>query len=78
VSNPSPTSEQVGRVVRALREARGDSQETVADAAEISRYYFSEIELGVRNPTLFVLACIARALDVELSEVIKRAEDLPR
>jgi transcriptional regulator with XRE-family HTH domain len=77
VSNPSPTSEQVGRVVRARREARGDSQETVADAAEISRYYFSEIELGVRNPTLFVLARIAQALDIELSDIIRQAETLP-
>jgi transcriptional regulator with XRE-family HTH domain len=77
VANPSPTAAQVGSVIRALREARSDSQETIADAADISRYYYSAIELGRRNPTLFVLACIARALEIELSELIGRAEKLP-
>jgi transcriptional regulator with XRE-family HTH domain len=76
VSSPSPTSAQVGRVVRALREARHESQETVAHAAQVSRYYYSEIELGERNPTLLVLARIAQALDTELSELIGRAEKL--
>lgn len=76
MSSPSPTPAQVGRVVRALREARHDTQETVAHAAELSRYYYSEIELGERNPTLLVLARIAQALDVELSDLIGQAERL--
>jgi transcriptional regulator with XRE-family HTH domain len=76
VSSLSPTPTQVGRVVRALREARHESQETVADGAEVSRYYYSSIELGERNPTLLVLARIAQALDTELSALISQAEAL--
>ncbi len=76
MSNPSPTPAQVGHVVRALREARHESQETVAHKAKVSRYYYSEIELGERNPTLLVLARIARALDTTLSDLIGRAEKL--
>ncbi|HEY6779463.1 MAG TPA: helix-turn-helix transcriptional regulator [Thermoleophilaceae bacterium] len=76
MSSPSPTPAQVGRVVRALREARHESQETVADAAQVSRYYYSSIELGERNPTLLVLARIAQALGTTLSSVISRAEML--
>ncbi len=76
MSSPSPTAAQVGRVVRALREARSDSQETIAHAAELSRYYYAGIELGERNPTLLVLARIARALDTELSDLISQAERL--
>jgi transcriptional regulator with XRE-family HTH domain len=76
VSSPSPTPAQVGRVVRALREARHESQETVAHEAKLSRFYYSEIELGTRNPTLLVLTRIALALDTELSDLIGRAEKL--
>jgi transcriptional regulator with XRE-family HTH domain len=42
----------------------------------VSRYYYSEIELGERNPTLLVLARIARALDTKLSDLIGQAEKL--
>lgn len=73
-TTPSPTSAQVGRVVRALREARGERQDAIAEHAQVSRYYYSCIENGERNPTLLVLARIAHALDVELSELIARAE----
>ncbi len=76
MSSPSPTPGQVGRVIRALREARGCSQGTIADHAEVSRYYYSSIELGERNPTLLVLARIAHALDVDLSDLIAQAEKL--
>ena len=76
MSSPSPTPDQVGRVIRALREARGHNQGTIAGHAAVSRYYYSCIELGERNPTLLVLARIAHALDVELSELIARAERL--
>lgn len=74
--SPSPTPAQVGRVIRTLRQARGHNQTTIADHAEISRYYYSCIELGERNPTLLVLARIAHALDMALSDLIAQAERL--
>ncbi|MEM6547442.1 MAG: helix-turn-helix transcriptional regulator [Pseudomonadota bacterium] len=46
------------------RRAKGYSQEGLAFACEIHRTYIAGVERGVRNPTVTVLAKIARALDI--------------
>ncbi|MEG3147279.1 helix-turn-helix transcriptional regulator [Sphingomonas sp. RT2P30] len=53
-----------GLNVKRLRKQAGVSQESFADTAEIARSYMSDIERGVRNPTLQVVARIAQALGV--------------
>jgi transcriptional regulator with XRE-family HTH domain len=57
--------QQFGRNVRRLREAKGWSQEDLAEYANLHRTYVSGIERGVRNPTLTVVARVASALDVK-------------
>lgn len=76
MTNPAqPTAAAFGQAVRALREERdGMSQERLADAASISVPYLSDIERGHRNPTVAVMARIAGALGVRLSELVARAE----
>ncbi len=71
---PQPTLEALGRAIRALREERQMTQVELADAAAISTQHLSPVECGQRNPTIAVLARIARALHVPLSELILRAE----
>ena len=61
---------QLGKRVRALREQRGISQETLADLAEIHRNYISQIEGGKRNLSFFNVVKIARALKVTPSKLI--------
>ena len=56
---------RLGRNVRALREARGWSQEEYADRAGIHRTYVSDIERGRRNPTITVVEKLAVPLEVE-------------
>jgi transcriptional regulator with XRE-family HTH domain len=51
---------QVGINVRRLREGRHLSQEKLAFEAELHRMYISGVERGVRNPTVTVVAKIAR------------------
>lgn len=51
-----------GLNVRRRREARGLSQEALAEVADIDRTYVSGIERGVRNPTLITVGKLARAL----------------
>ncbi len=63
-----------GRSVRSLRKQRGLSQEELAEACGLSRNYISDIERGVRNPGLLVLAGLARALGVSLGELIEEIE----
>lgn len=54
--------EVVARNVAELRRAAGLSQEELADRAEVDRTYVSQVERGLRNLTISVLARISRAL----------------
>jgi transcriptional regulator with XRE-family HTH domain len=57
--------EQLGRNVRSQREARGLSQEQLAFEAGMKRSYLSELERGLRNPSVRALGRLAAALEVE-------------
>lgn len=56
--------ELVARNVRLRRKAAGLSQEELADLADIDRTYVSQVERGLRNVTISVLARIAMALKI--------------
>jgi transcriptional regulator with XRE-family HTH domain len=62
---------QVGINVRRLREARHLSQEELAFEAELHRTYTSGVERGIRNPTVSVVAKIARALGVTPDQLLR-------
>ena len=55
----------LGRNVRNCRQARGMSQEQLALEAGMKRSYVSELERGLRNPTVRALGRLASALEVE-------------
>ncbi|HVO31272.1 MAG TPA: XRE family transcriptional regulator [bacterium] len=55
--------------VKQLREARGWTQAQMAKAAELPRATWAHLESGTANPTLHVLDCAARALQVSLEEL---------
>lgn len=63
-----------GRTVRSIRARRGMAQESLAEAAELSRNYISDIERGVRNPGLIALVRLARALRVDVAQLIGDAD----
>lgn len=48
------------------RNEKGLSQSKVANMAKISRTYYTSIELGYKNPSLFVAKRIANALEVDV------------
>jgi transcriptional regulator with XRE-family HTH domain len=52
----------LGENVRRARLAIGVSQEALADLAKIDRTYVSGVERGVRNPSVKILARLAKAL----------------
>ncbi|MCB0211934.1 MAG: helix-turn-helix transcriptional regulator [Anaerolineae bacterium] len=56
--------------LRVWREYRGLTQQQVADAAQISKPYLSQLESGQRNGTTEVMAAIAKALNVSLDDVV--------
>ncbi len=67
----------VARFPAILREARtekGLSQEALADQAGLHRTYISQIERGVKSPSLRSLEQITDALEMPLWVLLKRVE----
>jgi len=62
---------RVARRLRARREALGWSQARLAQVAGISRGYLIRLEAAEQDPTLTVLAKLARALKMKLPELVK-------
>ncbi len=61
---------RVARNVKRIREARGLSQQAVADKAKIHRVYLAQIEGADYSPSLDVLDRIAKALKVTVGELV--------
>ena len=54
----------LGENVRRERQARGLTQEQLAFDADMKRSYLSDLERGLRNPTVQALGRLAEALNV--------------
>ena len=67
----------LGALIRAQRLATGLSLRDLADRTKVSNAYLSQIERGLHEPSLSVLAAIAAALDVPLGDLLARAGLLP-
>lgn len=65
----------MGNNVRAIREAKGWSQDKLSDESGLHRTYISGIERGIRNPTIEIVQKIALALGVEVSYLFKTRLD---
>jgi transcriptional regulator with XRE-family HTH domain len=61
---------KLGRNVYRLRRRKGMTQEELAFEAEIDLTYMGGIERGKRNPSLLVMARIAKALSVPLAKLL--------
>ncbi|MCX7357254.1 MAG: helix-turn-helix transcriptional regulator [Alphaproteobacteria bacterium] len=61
---------QLSRNLRRLRTEKGWSQEELADRAGLHRTYVSGVERGVRNPTITIVAALAKALGVPAAELL--------
>jgi transcriptional regulator with XRE-family HTH domain len=58
--------------LRKLRQERGISQEDLAHQAEIDRTYISALERSVYAASIDVLDRLAKVLNVEASDLLKR------
>ena len=67
-------AEEVGKIIAAHRIDKAMSQEALAEAAHIHRTYVSQIERGLKYPTLYVMIQIAKALEIPLSKIIIQLE----
>ena len=62
--------ETLGKNVRQLRLEKGLSQEALADRCGLHRTYLGGIERGERNVSLLNIIRIAKALDVNVVELV--------
>ena len=62
---------ELGRRVRALREARGWSQEQLGERIGLHRTYIGHIERGEVNPSLSNIVLVATGLEVDPAELVK-------
>lgn len=59
-----------GAHLRSLREVKGLTQVQLAEKGNFDRNYIGMLERGERNPTLINLIRLARALDMQLSQLL--------
>lgn len=71
---PDYISQAFGRVAQRHREAKGISQEVLAEIAGIHRTYVSKIELGKVRLGLDIAKKVAEALGEPLGRLIDEAE----
>lgn len=64
---------RIGWNVRRLRAEREINQEDFATDSGFDRGYISGIERGVRNPSILVLERIAKALGVDVTDLLDEA-----
>ena len=63
--------EKLGDNIRRYRKKKNFSQEELAAKAKLDLTSVSEIESGLRNPSLKTLHKIALALDLKVDELLK-------
>lgn len=63
---------EFGKIIRIKRVKCGLSQEQLAEKAELHRTYISQLERGIKSPTLKTIFRISRALSVSPQELIER------
>lgn len=71
--NYEKTCIQLGKMVRALREERGLSQEEFAGLCGVHRTYMGSIERGERNISMKNILRISAALEIKPSELLAKA-----
>ena len=64
----------IAQTISILRHKANISQEELADRANIHRTYVSQIERGLKSPTLQVLMQIATALNTTASDILRDIE----
>ncbi|MCR0384767.1 helix-turn-helix domain-containing protein [[Clostridium] innocuum] len=62
---------RIGYRIRFIRKQKGMTQFILSQQCGLNQNYISDIENGKRNLTLLRLFNIAKALDVEISELLQ-------
>lgn len=77
-SSPPSLRMAFGQAVRDRRKELGLSQEELGERADLHRTYVSQVERGLKSPSLTSVEHLAKVLGVRPSELIRAAEKLTR
>jgi transcriptional regulator with XRE-family HTH domain len=66
--------ELLGQEIAKLRKGKGFSQEELGFQAGLHRTYVSQIERGIKSPTLTVILRITRALGYSAGRLVSQVE----
>jgi len=69
-ATPQPEGELFGTRLRELREQRGETQRSLAALTGMTHAYISEMERGLKVPSLTTLVRLALALDCKLTALV--------
>lgn len=65
-----------GEVLRRLRSAKGLSQEALGFRAGLHRTYVSQLERGLKSPSLRTIEKIAHVLEVDLADLMRQLQQV--
>ena len=65
--------EYIGKKIRAVRKAKGLTQEKLAELANLHPTFVSEVETGKANYTIATLFALCKALGVKAHELVEAA-----
>jgi transcriptional regulator with XRE-family HTH domain len=64
----------LGRVLADTRRRAGLSQEALAAKAKLHPTYISQLERGIKSPTVRVLVALAESCGTQASEILRESE----
>lgn len=64
-----------GEVLREKRKERGLTQEVLAQKAGITPVYVSQLERGLKSPSLWTIARLSKVLGVSMRKIVGAVED---
>ena len=67
---------ELGQRIRAARDIRGLTQEELAARAKLNNSFLSQLERGLKAPSLKTLDAIAKALEVPISQLFADGETM--
>jgi transcriptional regulator with XRE-family HTH domain len=68
------TNVLLGKIIAGLRRSAGLSQEELADRSAIHRTYVSQIERGLKSPTIAIMMRLSKALGTPPSKIMRLLE----
>jgi transcriptional regulator with XRE-family HTH domain len=71
----SKLDKTLGKEIQRLRTHKSWSQEYLAEITGLHRTYISQLERGLKSPSIRVLSHITNALNITMSEFLRAVEE---